>query len=1187
MSSSEEDDQEEELLQRALAEQAQRKTQFQRPANYPPPVVSASAAGPPSRQPPPPTRLPPKPPPIEDEEESEEELLSISSEDEAPSSQRKPALAVDARKVSHAEEDELSDLEWDEDDNEPRSWKMVDETELVRRVREMRETKTAPTEILGRARRPTMVGRRATMINEPLPKGEDLIDPLGLGILDIKSLTLVRSNNAASHSEKVSVKPGGGDTTSSAQPDTPAVRDHLSREKVLYHSENFDPKFFLARIHQNTSAADLEAGDVALKRDLQNRKQQLKKLVKENFDCFISCKNTIDDIHSKLQQIEEDPEGSGTLYLSGAIQAVDGVAKRAFGPLLERQAQAERIRSVQGMLQRFRTLFNLPSAIRANISKGEYDMAVREYKKAKSLVLPSHVGILKKVLEEVEKVVQELKDMLFKFMEDPHIDVAHLENTIRILLELEPDSDPVWHYLNIQMDALHGRVREKVQSDARWKQLQRESNTTSEVDLSLLLGEQDRDAGETQAKDSAGDESDALLLRLIRRLTAVIIRYVPHFWQLALSIFNGKFAKVSQPGTSGNGTGLQTKKARANQSYYGNYQFEDKTGDMKYTTHSLEEVILLVHGILSLYESKVQNAFLALADASEMRPYMQEAVEEISKACISLEGNDCAPPSAVQALLVLRTEVTRVFILRLCALMRGATSELVNDEEWIPVAAVQRSGSPFAISSLPLRFRDMLMSTIDYMKQTILRLKNEASVHEEMGIQFQQMQETVKVTFFECFCDLTECLERVAGEISESNLQEENIAIENGQLQSMDKFSGLQVGLEVVNSHQRYLMLLSNIGYSKNLLLPELSRKYEDVWSYDRKGRGADDGGSSKVEEVEESFSVLEEKILSQYNYAKATLVGTAAAAYLLDDGTPWSAAPPVKGVRDAVIELLHPLIAVHAEVYAGAKPYQQKVLSVLVEGLLDALLNIFSDSKTKALRSFDVNGYCQLMLEWDYIENVLHAYFTSSAGEALRSLRELLLQKVPENGGELTENMGHSRRPTRGGEDGFLMEERLPNGITSGDDILNIARKISGELLSSELKRTRVNTMCFMDGRLLEPTPEAGKQTASLPSNFSVISSQSQRGTAMLGRHRRMSSGSSISESDSGKPYAGLPPVSPFQPSGYASSDIASDAGSSDIQRSKTISRTDRFSKMQSESRPESRRSIRKYSKIDDDDIR
>jgi len=60
----------------------------------------------------------------------------------------------------------------------------------------------------------------------------------------------------------------------------------------------------------------------------------------------------------------------------------------AFEPLFESQAQAENIRSVQGMLQRFRTLFNVQSAIRGNITKGEYDLAVREYQKAKSIVLP-------------------------------------------------------------------------------------------------------------------------------------------------------------------------------------------------------------------------------------------------------------------------------------------------------------------------------------------------------------------------------------------------------------------------------------------------------------------------------------------------------------------------------------------------------------------------------------------------------------------------------------------------------------------------------------------------------------------------------------------------------------------------------------------------------------------------------
>lgn len=65
------------------------------------------------------------------------------------------------------------------------------------------------------------------------------------------------------------------------------------------------------------------------------------------------------------------------------------------------------------MLQRFRTLFNLPSTIRGSISKGEYDLAVREYKKAKSIALPSHVYnnlplLLKVILLEINYIMFEM-----------------------------------------------------------------------------------------------------------------------------------------------------------------------------------------------------------------------------------------------------------------------------------------------------------------------------------------------------------------------------------------------------------------------------------------------------------------------------------------------------------------------------------------------------------------------------------------------------------------------------------------------------------------------------------------------------------------------------------------------------------------------------------------------------------
>jgi len=69
----------------------------------------------------------------------------------------------------------------------------------------------------------------------------------------------------------------------------------------VYTSDHFDPKLFISRIHQETSAADLESGALALKSDLKGRNLQRKQLVKDNFDCFVSCKTTIDGMHYYTQ----------------------------------------------------------------------------------------------------------------------------------------------------------------------------------------------------------------------------------------------------------------------------------------------------------------------------------------------------------------------------------------------------------------------------------------------------------------------------------------------------------------------------------------------------------------------------------------------------------------------------------------------------------------------------------------------------------------------------------------------------------------------------------------------------------------------------------------------------------------------------------------------------------------------
>ncbi|EOY16696.1 Exocyst complex component sec5 isoform 1 [Theobroma cacao] len=1073
-------DDEDELLQIALKEQAQRDLNYQKPPSSNSRKPVANFVQPPPQQPgtvykaqKAPTASAPKKPAarkmsMDDDEDSEVEMLSISSGDEDTG--KDPKGGVGGRSRGRGSKDD--DGPWDGE--EPDCWKRVDEAELTRRVREMRETRTAPVAQKFERKPSATVGRILNNL-QSFPRGMECVDPLGLGIIDNKTLRLITEASESSPSK--------------------SDRDYMDsglREKLMYFSEKFDAKLFLSRIHQDTTAADLEAGALALKTDLKGRTQQRKQLVKDNFDCFVSCKTTIDDIESKLKRIEEDPEGSGTTHLFNCMQGVSSLANRAFEPLFERQAQAEKIRSVQGMLQRFRTLFNLPSTIRGSISKGEYDLAVREYKKAKSIALPSHVNILKRVLEEVEKVMQEFKVMLYKSMEDPQIDLTSLENTVRLLLELEPESDPVWHYLNVQnhrirgllekctsdhearMETLHNEIQERALSDAKWQQIQQNLSQSSDVNYSLGNIQLPVDL---QPVGLTGEEVDVLRGRYIRRLTAVLVHHIPAFWKVALSVFSGKFAKSSQVSDSS-----------ASKS-------EEKVGDGRYSSHSLDEVAGMMHSTISVYEVKVLNTFRDLEESNILHSYMSDAIMEISKACLAFEAKESAPPIAVLALRTLQAEVTKIYMLRLCSWMRASTEGITKDEAWVPVSVLERNKSPYTISYLPLAFRSVMASAMDQINMMIQSLRSEATKFEDMFAQLQEIQESVRLAFLNCFLDFAGHLEHIGSELAQNKSIKESLHLQNGYSHEPEEELSSDLPGNVVDPHQRLLIVLSNIGYCKDELSSELYNKYKCIWLQSREK----DEDDSDIQDLVMSFSGLEEKVLEQYTYAKANLIRSAAMNYLLDSGVQWGSAPAVKGVRDAAVELLHTLVAVHAEVFAGAKPLLDKTLGILVEGLIDTFISLFNENETKDLSSLDANGFCQLMLELEYFETILNPCFTADARESMKSLQGVLLEKATESISEIVENPGHHRRPTRGSEDA-LADERQQGVSVSPDDLIALAQQYSSELLQAELERTRINTACFVESLPLESAPESAKAAYASFRGSMDSPSRNYRGTQAMG---------------------------------------------------------------------------------------
>ncbi|ONM17553.1 Exocyst complex component SEC5A [Zea mays] len=1064
---------EDELLQIALQEQAARDLSHQRPPAANKPVVNlvrppapnarggngrAGGAAAKARQP---SRG------GDEDEDSDVELLSISSgeEDDNPRARGPPPPRGGGGGRAGARRAVARD-DGDFDDEEPRSWKRVDEAELARRVREMREAKVAPNiqELDQKAAAAAAAARKALTSVQTLPKGVEVLDPLGLGVIDNKSLRLITD---ASVSSPISREKSQG-------------LDPNMRDKVIYSSPSFDPKVFLSWVHKDTSAADLEAGALTLKTDLKGRTQQKKQLVKENFDCFVSCKTTIDDIESKLRQIEEDPEGAGTAHLYSVTQKISGVANRAFEPLFERQAQAEKIRSVQGMLQRFRTLFNLPSAIRGNIRKGEYDLAVREYQKAKSIVLPSHVGILKRVLEEVEKVMQEFRGMLYKSMEDPHLDFAENSRIHGLFEKCTQDHE-------LRMEVLQNKIREKVLSDSKWRQLQQDSNKSLEVDSAIC----DSPRADQLSTNFMAEEADSLRATYTRRLTSVLIQHVPAFWRLALSVFSGKFAKTA----SGNVVSDSDMNAKPSAN-----KNDDKGGDVKYTNHTLDEVASMVRDTISAFDTKVQSTFRDFEECNILCPYMSDTIKEIAKACQTLEGKDSSP-TAVKLLRTLHFQMTKLYVLRLCSWMRATTKEISKDDTWVILSTLERNKSPYAISCMPLEFRDIIISAMDRIDTMILNLMSETAKSYDISQPLQEINESVRLAFLNSFLDFAGYLERFGGELTENRPNNENNYVQNGYINGTRETSANTDG----DLHKKLLVVLSNIGYCKAELSEELYTTYRHIWSPVRNN----DERSSDMRDLMTSFSALEEKVLDQYTFAKvltpsnplqflsqpeelavkdrilSNLIRSSAQSYLLDPGIYWGAAPMVKSIRDATLDLLHILVAVHAEIYSGARPLLEKTMKILVEGLVDIFLSVFHENKTKGIRLLDANGFCQLMLELEYFETVLHTYFSPEAQQAMKSLQENLLEKACESIAEAMENPGHQRRPTRGSEDASS-DDRQPS--VSPDDLLLLAQQYSSDLLQGELERTRLNIACFMESALQSTSAPAGSKPAAYSSYHAQV---------------------------------------------------------------------------------------------------
>jgi Exocyst complex component Sec5 len=160
--------------------------------------------------------------------------------------------------------------------------------------------------------------------------------------------------------------------------------------RLLPSSPSYDPEIHAVAAYKDIPWVDLIRGLDRLRSEVKEHTGQLKSLVKENFDRFLSSKDTVDDIALRLKAAEAEKgvgaHGATPAEVAMGMARSQNAAHGMFGQLLERHAKGESLRAMLGMLGEYDSLVGLPAQVRQCAEARDFAGVLTLYKKAVKVV---------------------------------------------------------------------------------------------------------------------------------------------------------------------------------------------------------------------------------------------------------------------------------------------------------------------------------------------------------------------------------------------------------------------------------------------------------------------------------------------------------------------------------------------------------------------------------------------------------------------------------------------------------------------------------------------------------------------------------------------------------------------------------------------------------------------------------